>query len=75
MNDWMRSRSQDELSCNLFYKTKHIPLGIRYAPDGLTPDAILNLTKQKMFKVIISGKDDERVKKLIDKGWHKCISF
>jgi hypothetical protein len=69
MSDWMKVNSG--FTCNLFYKTKDIPLGIKYVPDGMSPEDVYGMTKERKC-IIIKGQDGEikkRREKLTQRGW------
>jgi len=71
IGDWMRGKTAADFTCNLFYKTKDIPMGIKFVPEGMSSNDILDMTKQKKCKVI-NGQDEEiwrRRKSLVDRGW------
>lgn len=71
MSEWMKGATAADFTCNLFYKTKDIPLGLKYAPEGMTPEDIYGMTKERKCK-IIRGQDGEierRRKELTGRGW------
>jgi len=71
MSDWMRGTTAADFTCNLFYKTKDIPLGLKFAPEGMTPHDIYGMTKERKCK-IIRGQDGEIEKRrqdLTGRGW------
>jgi len=71
MSDWMRGTTAADFTCNLFYKTKDIPLGLKFVPEGMTPEEVYGMTKQRKCK-IIRGQDDEierRKASLMQRGW------
>jgi hypothetical protein len=81
---WCDEHSTD-LSCNLFYISTTVPLGIRYIPYQFRYEAnpakhIIQLTKQKMFIQLYGPKSDnfdrvhkakieQRIIKMENKGW------
>jgi len=82
--EWCNERSTD-LSCNLFYMTSSIPLGVRYVPYQFRhraniADYLIGLAKNKRFCQIYDEKSDnyeaknmmkveKRVEKMEDRGW------
>jgi hypothetical protein len=82
--EWCNERSTD-LSCNLFYMTDTIPLGVRYIPYQFRHRAnianyLIGLAKNKRFCQIYDEKSDnyeeknmmkveKRVEKMEDRGW------
>jgi hypothetical protein len=71
MGDWMKGTTAANFTCNLFYKTKDIPLGLKYVPEGMSPEEIYSMTQQRKCK-IIQGRDDElkkRTESLTQRGW------
>jgi len=71
MSDWMKGTTAADFTCNLFYKTKDIPLGLKYVPKGMSPEEIYGMTQQRKCK-IIQGRDDElrrRTESLTQRGW------
>jgi hypothetical protein len=77
---WLQKRECD-FSCNLFYMTRDVYLGLRYIPDEYknVPNpvhACLELTKQKKFITIMTREGDSiwtrtarRGLKLVEAGW------
>lgn len=78
--DWLMEQDVD-FTCNLFYRTREVPLGIRYIPESLQFDPnpsllIMNLTKEKKFRTILDKHGDKlwvraanRAYYLADRGW------
>jgi hypothetical protein len=84
LSTWCNEYSTD-LSCNLFYMTSKIPLGIRYTPPEFKHKAnvakfLIHLAKKKLFVQLYGpGSDnydeknmdkvERRVQKMEDRGW------
>jgi hypothetical protein len=80
LQEWKNEHTVD-FTCNLFYKTRDVQLGIRYIPVGYKyepnpMDAIINLTKDRMYRVILVNDADgpwhkaaQRALDLAHRGW------
>ena len=78
--DWIREEDVD-FTCNLFYRTREVPLGLRYTPEEFSTDpnpvrTILDLTKNRKFRTILSKKSDRhwmravnRANSLVRRDW------
>jgi len=70
LTDWFREEDVD-FTCNLFYRTREVPLGIRYVPEAYKFDpnpvrSIMDLTKSRKFRTILT--------KLGDRHWIRAAS-
>ena len=84
LDTWCQEHSTD-LSCNLFYMTSKIHLGIRYIPEEFKHKAnvakfLIRLAKKKWFVQLYGPNSDnydfsnmdkieKRVQKMEDRGW------
>ena len=80
LTDWFRVEDVD-FTCNLFYRTREVPIGIRYVPEAYKYDpnpvrTIMNLTKTKKFRTILSKSGDrcwiraaKRANRLVNHDW------
>ena len=71
-HDWKNEYSAD-FTCNLFYKTRDVQLGLRYIPPSFKyepnpMDAIINLTKDRMNSVILEKEGDGPWRKAAQRG-------
>jgi len=77
--DWLNDKSVD-FTCNLFYRTPTVGIGLRYVPEGLNvPNPLRRLmedTKDKRFRCIVTREGDStwvraanRGMKLVREGW------
>lgn len=78
--DWLRAEDVD-FTCNLFYRTREIPLGIRYVPAAYKFDpnpvrTIMDLTKNKKFRTVLTKFGDrhwvraaQRANRLVNHDW------
>jgi hypothetical protein len=78
--DWLRIEDVD-FTCNLFYRTREVPIGIRYVPEAYKYDpnpvrTIMDLTKTKKFRTILTKFGDrhwvraaQRANRLINHDW------
>jgi hypothetical protein len=86
LEDWKDDRTVD-LSCNLFYMTREIPLGIRYVPWSmrhvLNPaKELIRMTREGEFTVIYEPGDDDQIKHvmrrafgMVCRGWSMAPNF
>lgn len=77
---WFSEKNVD-FTCNLFYKTREVQLGIRYVPEAYHTDpnpveTIVRLTKDRMYRVILTREGDAAWKRaalrglsLANRGW------
>jgi len=81
--DW-RSEHSCDFTCNLFYKSREVQLGIRYVPDYLRyePDPVnklLEMTRERRYNVIFNGdawmRIVARAKSLARRGWKSNGDF
>jgi hypothetical protein len=68
--DAWKSNDLCDLSCNLFYMTRKIHLGIRYVPSFLEftsnpMSALLDMTRKRRYKVIDKNCDNGQVSKVL----------
>jgi hypothetical protein len=73
VEDWMSTHDVD-FSCNLFYKTRTVQLGIRYIPkcfeDVPNPvQTIIDLTKSKKFRGIVEKAGDSVWRRAANRGF------
>jgi hypothetical protein len=80
LNSWFREEDVD-FTCNLFYRTREVPLGIRYVPEEFKFDpnpvrTIMELTKNRKFRTILCKTGDRywlraarRANHLVDRNW------
>jgi hypothetical protein len=78
--DWFADKDVDFTS-NLFYRTRDVPLGLRYVPADFrfSPNPVqdvMELTRQRRFRVILTGEGDDvwvravnRAYKLVKNDW------
>lgn len=71
--DWCDSDKTD-LTCNLFYQSRNVNLGIRYVPDKYHShqnpmQEIINLTKLKKFERLTDKYVLHRIKDMVQRGW------
>jgi hypothetical protein len=78
--DWLRVEDVD-FTCNLFYRTREVPIGIRYVPEAYKYDpnpvrAIMDITKSKKFRTILTKFGDrhwvraaQRANRLVNHDW------
>lgn len=78
--DWFRDDVVD-FTCNLFYRTREVPLGLRYVPDAFKFDpnpvrTIMDLTKNKKFRTVLNKFGDRywvraarRANRLVNDDW------
>lgn len=78
--DWIREEDVD-FTCNLFYRTREVPLGLRYTPEEFKSDpnpvrTILDLTKNRKFRTILTKASDRywiraahRANSLVRRDW------
>ena len=80
-SEWIDDGNCD-FTCNMFYMSRTVPLGIRYVPPEMKYDAnpakvCINLTKQKKFSTVPNSQRTDsywvrtsyRALKLVQKGW------
>ena len=77
LSEWLCDRTVD-MTCNLFYSTSTVSLGIRYVPDVLKyaadpADLCLAMTRKKEF-MRIWGEKDTPEKDIISKNVHTINS-
>lgn len=80
LTDWLREEDVD-FTCNLFYRTREVPLGIRYVPEAYKYDpnpvkSIMDLTKNRKFRTILTKLGDRywiraarRANHLVNRDW------
>lgn len=80
LTDWLRDDSVD-FTCNLFYRTREVPLGLRYVPSDFMFDpnptrTIMDLTKNKKFRTVLTKLGDRywrraaiRANRLVNHDW------
>lgn len=77
--DWLNDKSAD-FTCNLFYRTSTVGIGLRYVPELLNVpnplQKIMEDTRNKRFRCIVSGEGDahwvravNRALRLVRDGW------
>ena len=71
--DWCDSETTD-LSCNLFYQSRNVQLGIRYVPENFRKyqnpiQSIINMTRMKKFERITDENVMRRIKGMVRRGW------
>jgi hypothetical protein len=71
--DWCDSETTD-LTCNLFYHSRSVNIGIRYVPYSFRTrqnpiQEIINLTKMKKFERITEKNVIRRIKSMVRRGW------
>lgn len=69
MRDWQRERTTD-FTCNLFYQSRDVQLGIRYVPDFLEHEpnpirALIDMTQDGIFYRIWDGSSIGCVRKIV----------
>ena len=86
LTHWLAEKNVD-FTCNLFYKTREVQLGLRYIPVSYHTvpnpvEEIVNLTKQKMYNVVLTKEGDVAWKRaalrglsLARRGWKLCGEF
>ena len=86
LEDWKSDYTAD-LSCNLFYMTREVPLGIRYIPWCMRHDPnpakeLIRLTSAGEFTVIYEPGDAEQIKHvmrrafgMVCRGWSISTNF
>lgn len=72
IQEWKNEHTVD-FTCNLFYKTRDVQLGLRYIPlsykyEPNPMDAIINLTKDRMYSVILDNDADGPWRKAARRG-------
>jgi hypothetical protein len=72
VQEWKNEHTVD-FTCNLFYKTRDVQLGLRYIPlsykyEPNPMDAIINLTKDRMYSVILDNDADGPWRKAARRG-------
>jgi hypothetical protein len=80
LTDWFRVEDVD-FTCNLFYRTREVPIGLRYVPEAFKYDpnpvrTIMDLTKNKKFRTILTILGDRywiraarRANRLVNNEW------
>jgi hypothetical protein len=71
--DWCDSETTD-LSCNLFYHSRSVSLGLRYVPYTFRTRQnpmleIINLTKLRKFERLTEKNVMRRIKNMVRRGW------
>ena len=71
--DWRETHTAD-LTCNLFYQSRNVNLGIRYVPEKYRThqnpmQEIINLTKLKKFERLTDNDVLRRIKSMVRRGW------
>lgn len=68
-HDWQSDRTTD-FTCNLFYQSRHVHLGIRYVPDHLRNDSnpiqtLIEQTREGVFYRLWDGTDTGCIRKVL----------
>jgi hypothetical protein len=78
--DWLRDDAVD-FTCNLFYRTREVPLALRYIPEAYKFDpnpvrTLMELTKDRKFRTVLTKIGDRywsraanRALSLVNRGW------
>lgn len=78
-SDWVKDYSVD-MTCNLFYQSRNVHIGIRYIPDEyrmrLNPvDDILTMTKNKVFERISDPASSYKALKLLGRMRNMVLHY